>query len=65
MKTLKEKLSLVYKAKDCTDLRDVDTAIVGVYRLVIIYGWTPALRRRMASLTKKKRKLRIIKKSKR
>lgn len=43
-------LRKVYKANQCTDAADVQYAIAEVTRIAAVYGWTPALRARMASL---------------
>ncbi len=51
------KLSQIYKANQCTDINDVLYAIELVKQLSKVNGYTPALRRRLNSLEKKKEKL--------
>lgn len=55
--SLKAILGHVYKAKDCTDINDVETAINQVTELAKVFGWTTALQKRAGSLSKKKRQL--------
>jgi hypothetical protein len=45
-------LSQVYKANQCCDASDFQYAMDEVKRIAHKYGWTPALRARMASLVK-------------
>ena len=45
-------LRKVYKANQCCDASDFECAISEVKRIAHKHGWTPALRARMASLTK-------------
>mgnify|MGYP005610511137 FL=1 len=45
-------LNKVYKANQCCDTSDLEYAINEVKRIARRYGWTPALRARLASLEK-------------
>lgn len=49
-------LKRVYKAAQCTDMNDLETAIQSV-KDIAGGNYTPALRRRLASLQSKKAKL--------
>lgn len=50
------KLKDIYKASQCTDLSDVSTAIEQLKALAN-GNYTPAMRRRLASLEKRKQQL--------
>lgn len=49
-----ESLKYVYKADQCMDLNDVDYAIQEVKRIASEWHYTPALRKRLNSLEKRK-----------
>ncbi len=46
-------LKNIYTAKQCSDMSDCNYAISEVLRIAHTYGWSPALRSRLASLSKK------------
>lgn len=50
MKPVSDSLKRIYTRKMCTDIEDFDFAISECKRIADLYGWTPALRRRLASL---------------
>lgn len=54
--TTQDQLKHVYKAQDCTDLSDVEYAISEVKRIAA-GNYTPALRKRLNSLEKRKTQL--------
>lgn len=54
MATLKKRLTQIYKARQCTDLNDVEYALQAVENLIRLNGWRPALTKRWCSLEKRK-----------
>jgi len=55
--TLKEKMSRIYKANQCTDMNDVHIALNDCEQLRKQYGYKPSIVNRIVSLQKKQNKL--------
>jgi len=52
MSPITHRLKQIYTAKMCTDLKDVNLAMREARLLAARYGYTPAIRRRLASLSR-------------
>jgi len=52
MSPVSHRLRQIYTAKMCADLKDVEFAMGESRALAARYGYTPAIRRRLASLSR-------------